>query len=115
MRKPTLSSRLRDRVEIMRSTKVDNGKGGYTTSWAVVAAAVPAEVLGQTGSEALRDKVLLGVRVYRITLRHRSDLAPKDQLRYQGDDLNIRSAVDPDGRRERLVIIADNDGAVPTG
>lgn len=109
------AGRLRQRVDIMRAVKADNGKGGYVTTWSAIASNVPVEVLGLTGEEALRDKVLLGVRVHRITLRYRSDLAPKDQLRYQGDDLNIRSAVDPDGRRERLVIIADNDGAVPTG
>lgn len=114
MGKGVLASRLRDRVDITRATKVDNGKGGYTTSWAVVAAAVPAEVIGLTGTETVQEKVLRGIRVVKVTLRWRSDLQPKDQLRSSGEDLNIRSAIDPDGRRERLVIIADTEGAAKT-
>ena len=111
------AGRLRHRVAIMRATKVDDGRGGYMTSWAAVAGAraVPVEVLGLTGTEAVREKVLRGIRVYQITARWRGDLLPKDQLRYGAEDLNIRSAVDPDGRREQLVIVADTDGAVKTG
>ncbi len=108
------AGRLRHRVAIMRSTKVDNGKGGYTTTWSAIAGAVPVEVIGLTGTEAVREKVLRGIRVYQITARWREDLQPKDQLRYGAEDLNIRSAVDPDGRREQLVIIADTDGATKT-
>ena len=108
------AGRLRQRVDLMRAAKVDNGKGGYVTTWSPFEEGVPAEVLGRTGSEALRDKVLLGVRVYRVTIRHREDVQPKDQLRYGGEDLNIRSAIDPDGRREQLVMVADTDGATPT-
>ena len=114
MSKGVLASRLRDRVDIMRATKADNGKGGYSTTWATVAAAVPAEVIGLTGTETVQEKVLRGIRVVKITLRWRSDLQPKDQLRLGGEDVNIRSAIDPDGRRERLVIIADTEGAAKT-
>jgi SPP1 family predicted phage head-tail adaptor len=114
MAKPrVLADRLRDRIDIMRSTKVDN-RGGYTTTWAAAAQAVPAEVIGLTGTEAVREKVLRGIRVYQITTRYRADLQPKDQARFDGEDLNIRSAIDPDGRRERLVIVADTEGAAKT-
>lgn len=108
------AGRLRQRVDIMRAVKADNGKGGYVTTWSAIATSVPAEVLGLTGSESVQEKVLRGIRVFQITLRSRTDLQPKDQLRLGTDDLNIRSAIDPDGRRERLVIIADTEGAVKT-
>ncbi|HEX8419467.1 MAG TPA: phage head closure protein [Sphingomonas sp.] len=108
------AGRLRQRVNLMRNAKADNGKGGYTSAWSAVASSVPAEVLGLTGSEVIREKSLQGIRCYRITLRWRQDLQPKDQLRYGTEDLNVRSAVDPDGRREQLVILADTDGAVAT-
>lgn len=115
MAKPrVLADRLRDRIDIMRASKVDNGKGGYTTTWSAAAPAVPAEVIGLTGTEAVREKVLRGIRVYQITTRYRADLQPKDQARFGGEDLNIRSSVDPDGRRERLVIVADTEGAEKT-
>lgn len=108
------AGRLRQRVDVTRSTKVSNGKGGYTSTWSAIASGVPAEVLGQTGAEVMRDSVLRGVRHYRITIRWRGDIGLEDQLRHSGEDLNIRSAVDPDGRREQLLIIADTDGAVAT-
>jgi SPP1 family predicted phage head-tail adaptor len=108
------AGRLRQRVDIMRASKADNGKGGYVTTWAPVATAVPAEVVGLTGQEAVLEKVLTGVSVYRVTARWRSDLQPKDQLRFGALDLNIRSAIDPDGRRQQLVIVTDTEGAVKT-
>lgn len=107
------AGRLRQRVTIMRGTQADD-RGGYVTTWSAVESDVPCEVIGLTGTEAVRERVLRGIRVYQVTIRWRGDLEPKDQLVYGVEDLNIRSAIDPDGRRERLVIIADTENAVPT-
>jgi len=108
------AGRLRQRIDIMRLVENDTGLGGYVDVWTPIAAAVPAEVLGLTGTEAVREKVLRGIRVYQITTRYRDDLLPKDQLRFGGEDLNVRSIVDPVGRRDRLVIVADTEGAAKT-
>lgn len=108
------AGRLRQRIAIMRRTLVDDEQGGYVGTWSAVEADVPAEVLGLTGTEAVRERVLRGIRVYQLTIRWRADLQPKDQLLYGTEDLNIRSAVDPDGRRERLLILADTENAEPT-
>lgn len=109
----TLSAgRLRQRVDIVRLEDVDDGRGGFTSSSTPIAANVPAEVLALSGREEVLDKVLRGVRVYRVTLRHRTGVQEKDQLLYGSEKLNIRSAIDPDGRRERLVIMADTDGTL---
>ncbi|WP_295560613.1 head-tail adaptor protein [uncultured Sphingomonas sp.] len=108
------AGRLRQRVDLMRLVSVDNGNGGYSETWQTIAAAVPAEVIGLTGTEAVREKVLRGIRVYQITTRWREDLQPKDQLRFGDEDLNVRSAIDPFGRRDRLVILADTEGAEKT-
>lgn len=108
------AGRLRQRVDLMRQISTDNGNGGSTIAWQAVAQAVPAEVIGLTGTEAVREKVLRGIRVYQITTRWRGDFQPKDQLRYGDEDLNVRSATDPVGRRDRLVIIADTENAEAT-
>lgn len=105
--------RLNKVIEIVRPVDADDGRGGSSTSWQAIAAPW-AEVIGLTGREALIEKVLQGVSVYRITIRHRSDISDDCQIRYGTEDLNIRSAVDPTGRREELVIIADTDGALQT-
>ena len=110
---PLPAGRLRYKIEIVRLVESDDGRGGSATEWQVVASPW-AEVIGLTGREAVLEKVLQGIRVYRITLRHRRDIQPRDQIRYGDEDLNIRSAVDPSGRREELVILADTDGALPT-
>lgn len=106
-----LADRLRHRVIVQRGTEVEKPKGGYETTWAPVATLF-AEVTGLNGRESVMDKVLQGISVYRIVIRWRGDLEESDQLHsagpcFRGRPVNIRSVVDPDGRREQLVIIAD--------
>ncbi len=102
---------LRNRITIVRPVRRPTGKGGFTSDQMMIAPDVAAEVLGLTGSEAVKEKVLRGVRVYKITIRWRPGLLTSDQILYAGDadTLNIRSAVDPDGRRRWLVIHAGTE------
>lgn len=115
--KPLRSAELRHRVVIRRATEVSNSRGGYTSAWSPIAT-VFAEVTGLDGRESVMDQALQGISVYRIRIRWREDIAQADQLRSAGKcfgadgqgngrDVNVRSIVDPDGRREQLVIIAD--------
>lgn len=108
-----LASRLNNEIEIVRKVETDTGTGGSTESWQVLAK-VPAEVICLSGREVLTEKVLQGIRVYRITIRHRTDVSEECQVRYGDEDLNIRAAIDPKGQREETVILADTDGALPT-
>lgn len=87
------------------------GRGGFTETLAPLGTAIAAEVLAVSGSEAVRDQVLRGVRVYTVTIRWRGDVLTSDKLIWNGDPdpLNIRSAIDPDGRRRELLISADTD------
>lgn len=110
-----LSVRIaRHRVDLVRTTRTPTGKGGNTVTVEDIATSIPAEVLGVTGSEAVREKLLGGIRVYRVTLRYREDVQLTDQLRLAGGQIvNIRSAVDEKGTRRELVIHADSEGVVP--
>jgi SPP1 family predicted phage head-tail adaptor len=107
--KPLNAVDLRHQLKIRRKTSVDSLKGGYVTSWPVVASPW-AEVTGLDGRESVMDQVLQGISVYRIRIRWRGDIAPQDQVRFGSIDLNIKSAVDPDGKRQQLVIMADTAG-----
>lgn len=112
------SADLRHRITIRRATEVKNSRGGYATDWSPVAT-VFAEVTGLDGRESVMDKVLQGISVFRLRIRWRADIKAADQLASVagncfgvdnsgvGREVNIRSIVDPDGRREQLVIIAD--------
>lgn len=117
-RPPALASRLRHRVDIVRPTESETGKGGYTTHLVPVAKNVAAEVLSLTGSEAVKEKVLRGIRVYQITIRWRGGVGQTDQLQlgadFNHDLVNVRSAVDRRGDRREIVIHADTE-AVRTG
>lgn len=105
-------SRMRNRIDIVRPMKTKKAGGGFTSSLETVMANVPAEVIALTGSEAVRERVLRGVRVYRVTMRWREGVLQSDQLRlgadFGGDVVNIRS-IAPDRRRGEIVIQADTE------
>jgi SPP1 family predicted phage head-tail adaptor len=102
-------------VAIRRLTETPNGKGGYNSAWTDVDT-VWAEVIGLKGGEQVLSQALQGVTVYRVTIRWRGDVQEKDELRstgpcFGGKAVNIRSAVDPTGGREELVITGDTAAA----
>lgn len=103
---------LRHRVTISRMAETKNERGGLVDTPTEVAT-VWAEVKGLDGRESVMERVLQGVSVYQVRIRWRDDLRQSDQLAgsvFGGRALNIRSAVDPDGRREQLVIIGETPG-----
>lgn len=106
-----ISRQLRHRISILRPVRQSTGKGGFTTTFEPIATDIAAEVLGLTGTEAVKERVLRGIRVYKITIRWRPGMLVSDQILYAGDPehLNIRSAVDAEGRRRWLVIHADTE------
>ncbi|NLS28161.1 hypothetical protein S2M10_31700 [Sphingomonas sp. S2M10] len=109
--KPLRSEDLRHKLEIRRPTEAPNDDGGYDTSWTTIATPW-AEVLGLDGRESVMDQALQGISTYRIRIRWRGGIEPADQVRgYAGRELNITSAVDPDGKREQLVILATTESA----
>lgn len=111
---PLLTGQRNHRIEIKRSAKISDGKGGWTTGWATIATPW-AEVQGQDGREALVGQALQGISTYRIRIAWRADAPkPADQIRYGDLDLNIRSVSDPNGDRQQLVIFADTGSAQPT-
>lgn len=104
---------LRQRVTLMRKTVTPRvGRPGSDTTWAPIAT-VWAQVVGINGREAVIGQALQGVSYFKIVIRHRGDVGDADQVRYQPAGaaapltLNIRSATDPDGGREQLLILAD--------
>lgn len=104
--KPLRSADLTHRISIRRATEVDDGRGGYQTSWQTIAQPW-AEVTGLDGRESVIEHSLQGISVYRIRIWWRPGVQPADQAQLDGVDLNIRSAVDPDAKRHELVILAD--------
>lgn len=101
------AGRLRHTVVIRREVQVQNAKGGYDTSWQTVASP-KAKVEGLDGRESMLAHALQGISSYRVTIRWRTGIKVSDQLVLpDGTELNIASANDPTGKREKLVILAD--------
>lgn len=104
------AGRLRERISIRRMTNVATGKGGYVREWKPLTGmtAVPAEVLSQSGREAVIANTLQGIATYKITIRWREGIEAADQILWRGLELNILAPpADPTGRRQLLQIFAD--------
>jgi SPP1 family predicted phage head-tail adaptor len=110
---PLQSGQLRHTITIRREQDVADGKGGYNRTWVDIAPNIRAEVVSENGREAFAGHVLQGINNYLITIRYISGIKPSDQIKWSGEELNILSAVDPDGRRKRIEIRANNQ--VPQG
>jgi SPP1 family predicted phage head-tail adaptor len=101
------SGKLRNRVVLLRKVRTRDSNGGFQTVWQPVGDPIAAQVEGISGNESIIAQALQGVSFYRIVLRYRPDITDADQLGYGALTLNIRSAVDPDGRRRETLILAD--------
>ncbi len=107
------AGRLRETITIRRQQDVPDGKGGFVRDWSEFAT-VRAEVISQSGREAVIANTLQGVSTYRITIRSRPSWRngggpqARDQVLWRGQELNIVAPpADPNGFGEALVFIAD--------
>ncbi|SNS53269.1 head-tail adaptor [Sphingomonas laterariae] len=106
------AGRLKHPVEVWRYADIakPNGRPGYDRIWSLLRT-VPAEVIGQSGREAVIDRSLTGITVYRLTIRWTADISAEDQLRLPpylgGRALAIRSMEADDTGRVWWSILAD--------
>jgi len=107
---PSLNSGdLRNRIELWRKTKVDDGLGGRSVQWTLIKK-LWAEVVGLNGREAVLSQALQGISSYRIRVRFGSGVLDSDQIRFGAIVLNVKGPpADPNGLREQEVILADTE------
>jgi len=72
---------LRKRVTIQRSTRVSDGQGGYTETWAAIAS-VWSAIEPVSGFEKLQAMQLAAPVTHKITMRFRSDFVASDRIAY---------------------------------
>lgn len=92
---------LRHRVTLEAPTETVSS-GEASIPWPVQAT-VWASVEGLTGTNR---SGLMAEAEYRIRIRYRSDVSPRWRIGQGTKKLGIISAIDPDGRRRELVIMA---------
>lgn len=97
---------LRERVELQKVESVADGAGGSTRQWVTVKR-LSARVLPLNGSEQVVTDGLQPVQGFEIIARHQPAVGIDNRLVWRGQALNIRSAVDPTGKRAWTRIIAE--------
>lgn len=104
------AGRLRERVTFKTPGSTPDGSGGWTGDPSNYATnpTVWAEVLPTGGREAVIAGMQAGIQAWKVTVRYRSDVESGHLISWRDKTLNIRSAADPDGMRDSLVIFADS-------
>lgn len=97
---------LRHLITLRAVTRTEDEGGGYTEAASDVATAWAA-VEELAGSERLAELQTVMERPTRFTIRYRADVAGATEILHDGRTFNVRSVADQTGRREWLVIVAD--------
>ena len=97
---------MREQVTVQSPTEVSQGGGGSSITWSDVAT-FWAEVRALRGREQIEALALEAATMYRITRRYTETITERQRLTWKGRILNIRSVVDPDGRRQWTEILAE--------
>lgn len=102
----TGSGDLREKVTVQREARTPDGAGGHALAWVDVAT-VRARVKPGGGREQLQAQQTQAVTVCTVTIRYRADVITGMRLLWGGKTLNIRSATNPDERRQWLEMLCD--------
>lgn len=104
------SGRLRERVAIQADTPTQNSFGELVSSWATENT-VWAQVI--SGSINERFQSAAGQRAsevsHTVRIRFRTDITPKKRLVWETRVLEILGYLDPNGKRETLVMVCKEE------
>jgi SPP1 family predicted phage head-tail adaptor len=102
------AGRLNRRVAIQEVSRVGDGGGGWTETWATVAT-VWARVAPASGSEEYRAQQTQSATIYEVEIRHRTDVTPQMRIVYAGKELYvIQPPYSPNEARETLVLVCEH-------
>jgi SPP1 family predicted phage head-tail adaptor len=96
---------LRQSVEFQRITRASDGAGGWTETWARIAAAPSRAMVRQlSGSEAWRFDRINIVANLMVVVRYSAAITPADRVMFQGRAHNITSVNNVDFENKWLEI-----------
>lgn len=99
--KPAL---LKDRVAIQSVTRVKDGQGGSTESWAD-GPTVWAQVTPLNGYERMRAMQLAAPVTHKLLIRYRAGLSTKNRLRLGTRTFDIKEVIDLENRHAWMQVI----------
>ena len=105
------SRKLKHQVVLQRQDKLDNGAGGRRANpanggWADIAAPW-AEIVALRGQEAVRENIDRAVQLWRVTIRYRDGVTPRNRLVWNGIVMNITAAA-PNDAGDGLVMTCES-------
>ncbi len=95
---------LRERVELKQTTQNIDGAGGHVDSFTSLGV-VWAKVTTASGSIVFSGDARNAKITHTIIIRFRSDLKPGDRINYRGEELEVVSAEDLNGRHAYLKVL----------
>ncbi len=99
---------LRHRVAIQRKTRVSDGQGGYTETWATVTnGAVCASIEPASSKEVFHAHQLNHLVTHKIVCRFLSGVTSADRVVFGTRAFNIRSVLNPLERNRMLVLLCE--------
>jgi len=93
---------LRHRVSLQTATETTGPGGGADVIWQTIAD-LWAGVAAVSGRERTHAEGLRGETLCDITIRYRADVGSANRFLFEGRIHDVRSVLDPDGRRRWLV------------
>lgn len=99
--KPDNIGRLRHRVLLQRALRTGDEGGSALVAWETVAV-LSAAIDAISGDEIEIADASMGRAILRVTLRYRNDVGPSSRFLVGSRILNVRSALDVDGRQRWL-------------
>lgn len=106
-RRRTPIGRRRERVQIQQRTSSSDGIGGQTASWSTLATTW-GEIIPLDGrdEEHLSGDQVTVLQAYHFGLRYRTGARPSPTMRliWRGKTLEIRTVVDDDALKKRIVV-----------
>lgn len=110
LHKRTRIGSRRDRVNIQALATTDDGMGGKIPAtalgWRTVGhASAHVEALDERTKESLAAQEITATHGYHVDIRYRTGIVPQMRLEWRDKTLEIQTAVDDTGKKERLMLL----------
>jgi SPP1 family predicted phage head-tail adaptor len=103
---------LRHRITLQQKTKIPDGQGGYTESWAdfvTVWAAIETPTGQWNWKREAEAGQLQSDLEYRIRIRFQSNVTPEFRVKYGSRIFSIKSVVDVNERHQELILFCSEE------